>query len=271
MVIRILLFITLLYSSTAFCKHDIKVYYEDIKNGFAMMVDNNEYCPISIELTLTLKNLRSVKGSQNIFVVPARSKGFVITDLIAANKNKPYRFSYKYKSSYGNHNQKKYNMTYKYYLPFQKHESYEVFQGYNGKQTHQNENALDFTMPIGTPVVAARDGVVVKVVAHNNRTCYTKDCMKYNNLVIVYHEDGTFAEYTHIKKDGAKVAVGDTVTKGQVIAESGNVGYSSGPHLHFVVFLQRISGRKTLKTRFLTGNGKRAEFLMEKKRYSRLY
>jgi len=96
-------------------------------------------------------------------------------------------------------------------------------------------------------------------------------CKKYNNLIIIYHPDGTFAEYTHIKHNGSKVKIGDKVSKGQLIGYSGNVGWSSGPHLHLVIFNQNLDNRETLKTKFKTGDGSIIEYLVEKEEYSRNY
>ena len=126
-------------------------------------------------------------------------------------------------------------------------------------------------MPIGTKITAIRGGIVVKVVETNNKNCGKEVCKKYNNLIVIYHSDGTFAEYTHIKQNGSVVEVGDKIIKGQLIGYSGNVGWSTGPHLHLLVFLQRLNKRTTLKTKFLIGNGERKVYLKEKNEYSRNY
>ena len=95
--------------------------------------------------------------------------------------------------------------------------------------------------------------------------------MKFNNKLIIYHSDGSFVEYTHIKKNGAIVNVGDTVKAGQEIALSGNTGWSTGPHLHLVVFYQKMGKRKTIATKFLIDDGSKKEILTAKKIYSKNY
>ncbi|WP_277619852.1 M23 family metallopeptidase [Chryseobacterium angstadtii] len=88
------------------------------------------------------------------------------------------------------------------------------------------------------------------------------------------HPDGTFAQYYHLKQNGVKVNIGDQVKKGDVIGLSGNTGWSKGPHLHFVCYIPRVSenkSRETIKTLFKTGNGNKAEYLVEKKTYSKEY
>jgi len=73
---------------------------------------------------------------------------------------------------------------------------------------------------------------------------------------LVLHTDGTFANYTHLDFEGALVKVGDVVKAGDVIGMSGMTGFTTKPHLHFVVHKARsISvpiyfegiGRKKLK------------------------
>ena len=93
-----------------------------------------------------------------------------------------------------------------------------------------------------------------------------------SNYIYVFHNDGTIAEYVHIKKGSARVKVGDFVNQGQVIADSGNVGWSTGPHLHFSVFIQRLRGcRDYIETRFKLEDGRKTDFLAEGKNYNRAY
>lgn len=106
-------------------------------------------------------------------------------------------------------------------------------QGNRAVVSHRGweEHAFDFTMPVGSPVCAARAGEVTQVIVENDGHGYKWP----NNKVVVRHEDGTLANYLHLKRNGSKVQVGDRVTQGQVIAESGHVGNSMLPHLHFHV------------------------------------
>lgn len=244
---------------------------EDKENGYLVYGSNEEYCPVSLKVDFTLTNLKSSKGNNQIFVLPARSEKVLLTELNTIKEGKAYEVSTSYLMNYGDHSQETYDLDYDYYLPFNKNESFEIYQGYNGDFSHKNENALDFTMPVGTEIVAVREGVVVQVVQSNSKACPQPECVKYNNYILIYHPDGTFAEYSHISKNGAKVKVGDTVKKGHLIANSGHVGWSTGPHLHLVIFQQKLNERRTLETMFLIEDGSTTARLEEKKTYSRNY
>lgn len=86
-------------------------------------------------------------------------------------------------------------------------------------------------MPVGTEVWAARGGVVIKIVDHHDGHGHGAP----NNELWVRHDDMTIARYLHFRQHGARVRVGQRVAQGEVICESGNVGFSKGPHLHFEV------------------------------------
>ncbi|WP_052143635.1 M23 family metallopeptidase [Wocania ichthyoenteri] len=124
-----------------------------------------------------------------------------------------------------------------YELPFQKKKRYKIIQGFNGKFTHssaQSRYAIDFKMPIGDTVVAARRGYVVQAVSHFKKHGGKRFISKANQIIIM-HDDGTFAYYVHLDKDGTLVKVNDYVEASQPIGISGFTGYTTKPHLHFVV------------------------------------
>jgi murein DD-endopeptidase MepM/ murein hydrolase activator NlpD len=241
-------------------------------NGFQLYVDNNEYCPVSIEIRLKLDNLKSSDGNHNICVLPARTKHVRLSTLTRIQKDKKFKVNIKTNYNYGDHYLNDYDKDFEYCLPFQKGETYVLSQGYNGGLTHQNKNQLDFKMPVGKKVLAVRKGIVIKVVDEYDKHCVTQSCEKYNNYIYLYHGDGTIAEYVHIKKGSATVKVGELVKQGQTIAASGNVGWSTGPHLHFSVFLQRLKGqREYIETKFKLKDGIKTDYLAEGKNYTRAY
>ena len=127
----------------------------------------------------------------------------------------------------------------RYRLPFPAIDRFPVAQAFGGKASHsdrQNYYAVDIVMPVGTPVLAARDGVVMTV--DNDFFGAGLDMKQYGdraNNIRVVHGDGTMAVYAHLELESAKVAVGDHVRAGQQLALSGDTGYTNGPHLHFCV------------------------------------
>ncbi len=135
---------------------------------------------------------------------------------------------------------------YPYRLPYQEGKRFRVCQGFNDTPTHHGDftYSIDWLMPEGTPVCAARGGTVVYVIDHYSGGGFKKEYLDKNNTVQILHDDGTLAQYTHIKKDGAAVKEGDTVRPGDIIAYSGNVGYSESPHLHFNVF-KPVDGKRS--------------------------
>jgi len=135
---------------------------------------------------------------------------------------------------------------YSYRLPYLKGERFRVCQGFNDTPTHHGDFAfsIDWVMPEGTPICAARGGTVIHVIDHFSGGGFKKEFLDKNNTVQILHDDGTLAQYTHIKKDGAAVKTGDIVKPGDIIAYSGNVGYSQSPHLHFNVF-RPVDGKKS--------------------------
>jgi murein DD-endopeptidase MepM/ murein hydrolase activator NlpD len=81
---------------------------------------------------------------------------------------------------------------------------------------------IDIAAPLGAPVMAAADGLVV-AVGHSS--------VGYGNFVVVAHGGGVATLYGHLLQ--TDVRVGDRVLRGQVIALEGSTGLSTGPHLHF--------------------------------------
>ena len=144
-----------------------------------------------------------------------------------------------------------------YALPYPEGKRYLMVQGYFTHFSHRNRAAIDFKMSKGTLVTAARDGVVVRTAANNNKGGWNRKFRPFPNYNVIEHEDGTRAGYWHLQKDGVLVQVGDTVRQGQPIGRSGTTGYSAFPHLHFFVWNNKGDKWQQLPTRFQTRKGPR--------------
>jgi murein DD-endopeptidase MepM/ murein hydrolase activator NlpD len=157
--------------------------------------------------------------------------------------------------------------SYIYNLPFKENSKYRVVQGYGGLFSHFHTAALDFEMPVGTPIYAAREGLIYSYKDNSNEGGPLPKLKRKANYIIIKHSDGSFGCYWHLQKNGVTVNKG-IVKKGQLIGYSGNTGFVLRPHLHFSV--KRILNYEKdsfVKTKFKTKNG--VEFLKSKYIYER--
>lgn len=92
-----------------------------------------------------------------------------------------------------------------------------------GARWGSQHGGLDIAAPIGTPIRVPLSGTVVN----------SGPASGFGQWVRIRHEDGTVTVYGHISR--SLVTVGESVSAGEVIAEVGNEGRSTGPHLHFEV------------------------------------
>ncbi len=124
------------------------------------------------------------------------------------------------------------------------------------RKMHQG---IDFAVPIGTPVIAAADGVVVEARRWGG----------YGNWVRIRHANGYESGYAHLSRYARGLRPGMRVSQGDVIAYAGSTGASTGPHLHYEIWRngQRVnpSGVTLPQGDVLTGSALTA-FRSEKSR-----
>ena len=101
--------------------------------------------------------------------------------------------------------------------------------------TASSREAVDVPMPEGTPILAARAGIVFQTVSDNEAGGIDEAFRSKANVVRVLHADGTIANYVHLMHEGVAVKQGERVEPGRIIGYAGSTGQSSGPHLHFAV------------------------------------
>ncbi|MEN6578108.1 MAG: M23 family metallopeptidase [Phycisphaerales bacterium] len=202
----------------------------------SLFVENRRAYDVTVLLTITARNTNVVR------IVPETGvyAGYSRTEAVRVSVPDPaqrwnwrYRFRWTKGSIDARHDG---NALYR--LPFEKGKAYRVCQGYDGRLSHHgpNQYAVDFAMPEGTTVCAARAGLVVDLKESSNVGGHENKYTNESNYVSIAHADGTIGEYHHLKTDGVLVEIGQRVVAGQAIALSGNTGYSTFPHLHFGVY-----------------------------------
>ena len=213
-------------------------------------VINRYYLPVEVEMRLvSAENVSTSRALPAHVIVPANSDTPILS-LWASNPKQTWFYLDSYQAVIGDPNAQHHAGAY--HLPFKDGSSFPITQSFGGSFSHthiESYYAVDFAMPEGTPVHAARAGMVAEVndsfsqggvedVAFVNRA----------NSIRILHEDGTMAVYAHLGQHSAQVQVGAQVQTGQLIALSGNTGYSTGPHLHFAV--QKNAGMQLITVPF---------------------
>lgn len=217
----------------------VSVYYR-VANAEIRLYGRNEF-HAPVQLAVEIEELRQIDvpppDQQRSFVLPARQDVYLMSFDVAESALQPF-VSYRYRYLLGDPSAA-HRPDRPYRAPFAVARTHPVSQAYPYAMTHTTEDAayaVDIAMPVGTDIYAARGGVVIDVASTNFRDTAdpTADGAEAN-IVRILHDDGTIAIYAHLNWNGIRVKAGDVVTRGQYIADSGNTGFSTGPHLHFVV------------------------------------
>jgi murein DD-endopeptidase MepM/ murein hydrolase activator NlpD len=209
----------------------------------------------SVEIQLTnLSNLSPSKEGKLIFNLDGKGSTTLMTlDQVEEDGGWGYNWSYWWNYGYSGESQ---NFNYAYRIPYTSEEKFMVGQGYMGTWSHQDTYAIDWSMPEGTTLYAARAGKVIMVKEDSNEGGSEKSFIDKANYVTIGHLDGSKADYLHLQQNGALVKVGDIVKIGDPIGLSGNTGWSTEPHLHFQVFHQTDPRNSTtVATSFLDKDG----------------
>ena len=220
-------------------KGSVQVSASDAGDAVRFLADNRFHVPIEVQLRFTrLRNVERPDEDGNLsWVLPPVS----VTELMTLNKTGSGRmpsieYQYEYIAGDPDAGHRPSSL---YRVPFAVATNFPVTQAYPDVVTHMTPDsyhAVDIAMPIGTNVFAARAGVVFDVSSDNFKSGVDMaEDGPAANVVQVLHDDGTYAVYAHLNWNSIRVRPGQRVARGQYIADSGNTGYSSGPHLHFVV------------------------------------
>lgn len=237
--------------------------YLDIKKqkgADVVFVRNDLYAPVEVALAFTgMSNVRGAPAQTIRRVLPARSNTRLAL-LTAVSGKQPLVYTPQFHYSLGD--PARTAQGYRYPLPW-RGGPFRLSQGANGQYSHygpKNKYAMDIAMPVGTPIIAARAGVVVKT--ENSQSGRGNDAS--GNFVRVLHNDGTMGVYLHLKQGSVSVREGQRVTVGSPLALSGNTGNSSGPHLHFVVQRNTGEGLVSIPYQFIQPLGALPNFALGK-------
>jgi murein DD-endopeptidase MepM/ murein hydrolase activator NlpD len=208
--------------------------------GIDAIVDNRLAGPVEVRLAFTrAANVHALPALPARAVVPA-GRSRVVAHVTSVDPGRGGDFELRMEVVPGDPASRPLDV--EYLLPLRL-AGWRIDQGFGGSFSHdddQNRYAVDFAAPIGTPVLAARGGRVMEVEADFARAGLSRERHAARaNMIRLVHDDGAMSVYAHLRADGVLVRPGQRVRAGQQIGLSGNTGYSTGPHLHFAVQVNR--------------------------------
>ncbi len=202
----------------------------------------NDYAgPVQVEIDFSEKdNVKATPDLPKQFVIePGKSDTLFAVNGI--NEQDAWKLAVKYSYIIGRP-LLNYRSTASYWPPIAPNSSFQISQAFGGTFSHtdeQNKYAVDIAMPIGTPVYAARSGLVLEVDNDFYKGGTNKAYGSEANSIRILHDDGAMTIYAHLELETAQVYPGLAVVAGQKIGYSGNTGFSTGPHLHFAVQINK--------------------------------
>ena len=204
-------------------------------NGVRFLLDSPAAYPVTVTVKVESSNLKSEQRlpyNQSM----RNARNLPLFEMRRADAARP--FDYRYEARWGCGDKRAvHDNLHVYRLPFQVGSSFVRIQGPGGEYSHQGAGyySYDFGMPEGTPVLAARAGVVCSTKSDSNVGGPDRRYQDDANYVQVVHDDGTVGWYLHLQQHRVNVQPGEQVAAGQLLGFSGNTGFSAQPHLHFQV------------------------------------
>ena len=233
-------------------EHIVKGFEDRFEGGVHLLMSNRLPVAVTVQVNAKLENAKADIPLPALFSLQPHAAIHAVT----VEKTKPgrrWKMQWRYSFNVGDY-RAKHDSNFVYHVPFRGR--FRLTQGWNGKHSHfgSMKYAVDFTMPEGTDICAARDGIVSRTVDKYKIGANNPALMNRANNITISHEDGTVTTYSHLQFGGVKVKVGDRVSAGQIIGLSGNTGFSTQPHLHFAV-MKSVGGTNhtSLPFRFSAG------------------
>lgn len=225
-------------------------YHVDVRErGFArdVYVVNDGPAPLNVIIDLQAAQNTGFNplqiGSKFSHFVPANSTRFISTAVpLKAGVRASFTYSSRY--SFGDPNAD-IDLSATYRLPIADGRS-GVIRPFSrlvtGDLVGQTLNAVEFLVPEGTPVVAAREGYVIEVRGDEDDGDMTKR-IPFGNQVSVLHADGSWTLYGWLKPGSMPVHLGDHVNAGDPLGLSGRPPDATGPYLHMALLFTYASGQ----------------------------
>lgn len=233
--------ILLFFFCTALQAQDLSFYGKRIVgDSIYVGIKNNVHAPGEIQLLPLEEYQDQVRGTDYVVIQPLDSLevfGVIPTAIVKDTTEINYLEYFEFKGTWGDSNTAKHNEDYLYRLPYGQGKKIKIIQTWGGNFSHnsvRSKYAIDFGTQVGDTIYAAREGVVMKTKDDSTERG-GRDMIDKANEVLIFHEDGTIASYVHLDYKGVFVEPGEQVERGQAIGISGFTGFTTTPHLHFVV------------------------------------
>lgn len=235
----------------------VRVERRTAEAGVELVADNACFCPAEVAVRLLEPvNVTGLKEEGLRQVIPARRET-VLAVLRPSDWDRPMSFGHEYRAVLGEPGVEHVSEE-AYRAPFALARQFRVTQAYPLHVTHVDPSsayAVDFAMPVGTQIYAARAGTVIEVASQFFDASTDPQRTARANVVRILHADGTMALYAHLNWDSIRVRPGQVIERGEYIADSGNTGFSTGPHLHFAVIRNAGLRLESLPVRFAGASG----------------
>lgn len=233
--------------------HAVAVVNRGSQQRPALYAVNQTAGPVEIWVEFTRQeNLRFSEAGPYRWVLPPMSERFVLR-LAAADENRSWAYEWTYFYVPGEPGDPGKVGLMELDLPF-RGGPFPISQAFMGEASHkqhpESHYAVDIVMPDRTPISAAHAGLVMEVEKNFSRSGWSQEYADEANYVRVLHANGTMAVYAHLAPDTIEVSPGQKVKAGHLLGYSGTTGYSTGPHLHFVLQFNRGKQLISLPFRF---------------------
>lgn len=231
----------------------VEMFTNDAGNEHTMTFVNKIAGPVAVQLEFVDAANVASEPPLPLRTVLGGFEQRLVARAFPADRYQDSRFGLRYQAAPGNPDAQ-HDDSVRYSVPFAAGTRFVLAQGFNGPFTHtgaQSRYAVDLGVDEGTPVLCAREGTVMMVEEDFFGAGLDKEKFGSRaNHVRVLHADGSMGVYAHLQLESAKVRPGQSVRRGQVIGLSGNTGFSTGPHLHFAVQVNRNMELASVPFRF---------------------